>query len=993
MQDYLDPAETTEDESFHEALSNGSPEGVDKYIDTVVDPRAGKEEQDVSKPKRRNAKRIGEKIEWSGDDDGSNAYQKFKNRRTLKRKQVAARTQRAKEEADSGAENPERKKRGLKKKTKPNGGREEDLSLLEDSLPDHVQARRNAFDHKLGHSIDTLQLSPDFEEIMFSDDEHLETLAERPAFPKSSGPCAEHKDIKLPYSLGVIPAPIAQWLREYQVKGVAFLHELFVYQKGGILGDDMGLGKTIQVIAFLTAAFGKTGDERDAKRMRKSRRALHKPWYPRVLIICPGSLIDNWKSELETWGWWHVDTFHGDTKEAAIDTAKSGYLEVMITTYTTYRLNHSVINMIDWDCVIADECHIIKSEASEITKIMNDVNALCRIGLTGTAIQNKYEELWTILNWTNPGRFGPLSIWNSTISKPLRIGQSHDATVYELSRARKTASKLVQNLLPEFFLRRMKTLLADQLPSKSDRVVFCPLTDTQRSAYERCLTSELFDLIRSANEPCSCGTLGRKRGWCHHIETSNGLKWSQFVFSAMLNLQKLSNHIALLIPQGTDLKEKQEKDLEILKIALPNQWKDLYRNRDSIINFANTEFCGKWKILKKMLKLWHDNGDKVLVFSHSVRLLKMLNMLFKSTSYNVSYLDGEMAYKDRTKEVNDFNADPAQFVFLISTRAGGVGLNITSANKVVIVDPNWNPAHDQQAQDRAYRIGQIRDVEVFRLVSAGTIEEVVYARQVYKQAQSAIALSASTERRYFRGVQQKSDQKGEIFGLANLFSFRPNGSILRNIINKTNIAEARAGISVVSLDVAMDAADTEEDAMHAAKTETDTYMNQLAAAVVKGNTLEEDGADPTQDDLKKKRAKSDPILAILANAGVEYTHENSEVIGSSTVEKHLSRHAEAAGNELEIGRDPVFERQATTDDAADEVEANLTGPDGTKKPFKYKYNPPEDVKRRQFCSIAKWCGFDDAVEFGHVVEGWTQSQRRGCLDKFYRHRKKVLGIE
>src|SRR5947208_16523103 len=113
----------------------------------------------------------------------------------------------------------------------------------------------------------------------------------------------------LPYSLGVLPAPIAQWLRDYQVDGVAFLHELFVYQKGGILGDDMGLGKTIQVIAFLTAAYGKTGDERDGKRMRKMRRNGSKAWYPRTLIICPGVLIQNWRSELERSGWWHVEVY------------------------------------------------------------------------------------------------------------------------------------------------------------------------------------------------------------------------------------------------------------------------------------------------------------------------------------------------------------------------------------------------------------------------------------------------------------------------------------------------------------------------------------------------------------------------------------------------------------------------------------------------------------------------------------------------------------
>ena len=195
-------------------------------------------------------------------------------------------------------------------------------------------------------------------------------------------------------------------------------------RKGGILGDDMGLGKTVQVAAFLTAAFGKTGDERDKLRMRKMRRMASKPWYPRVLVVCPGSLMENWNNELTRWGWWHTEKYHSNGKEEALQTIKSGRAEVLITTYRTYTNHKDDLNSVAWDCIVADECHQIKEQSSAVTKAMNEVNALCRIGLTGTAIQNKYEELWTLLNWTNPGRLGPMSTWKSSISDPLRIGQS-----------------------------------------------------------------------------------------------------------------------------------------------------------------------------------------------------------------------------------------------------------------------------------------------------------------------------------------------------------------------------------------------------------------------------------------------------------------------------------------------------------------------------------------------------------------------------------------
>lgn len=123
--------------------------------------------------------------------------------------------------------------------------------------------------------------------------------------------------------------------------------------------------------------------------MRRSQKE-----YPRVLIVCPGTLIENWRSEFERWGWWHVDSFHGTHKTEALETAASGNSEILITTYTTYRANKDAINMVEWDAVIADECHIIKGRFSETTRAMNEINALCRIGLTGTAIQNSYDELW-----------------------------------------------------------------------------------------------------------------------------------------------------------------------------------------------------------------------------------------------------------------------------------------------------------------------------------------------------------------------------------------------------------------------------------------------------------------------------------------------------------------------------------------------------------------------------------------------------------------------
>ncbi|KAL4811016.1 P-loop containing nucleoside triphosphate hydrolase protein [Aspergillus unguis] len=927
----------------------------------------------------------------TSDDDSFNegeaVYQQFKNRKSRKRKRAstAAVKARPSKVAAKDAIVGRAPKKVDSKVYRPSYMREygeevpSDDDLMEHTLPDYLQKRRTQFDDQLERLKDSgLKLPPDYDQVYFSDDERLESLREKPAFTGIK-PCSDYKDITLPYSLGLIPAPIAQWLRPYQVDGVEFLHQLFVYQKGGILGDDMGLGKTVQVIAFLTAAYGKTGDERDDKRMRKMRRSSDDIWYPRTLIVCPGTLIENWRSELSRWGWWHVDAYHGPNKDIVLHAAKSGRVEILITTYNTYTKNKDSVNMVDWDCVIADECHAIKERSSETTKAMNAINALCRIGLTGTAIQNKYEELWTLLNWTNPGKLGPVTTWKSHISEPLKIGQSHEATVQELRRARSTAKKLVENLLPQFFLRRMKSLIADQLPKKVDRVVFCPLTDTQAEAYENLVDSDIIQYIKTSTEVCDCGS-GKKAGWCCREYLPSGTRWQNYVFPAIQILQKLSNHLAILIPQSTDPFEKQEKDKEMLEIAVPNQWEKLYRTRDSIMNYADAEFCGKWKVLRRLLKWWHGNGDKVLVFSHSVRLLKMLQMLFNHTSYNVSYLDGQMSYDDRAKVVDEFNSDPRQFVFLISTRSGGVGLNITSANKIVIVDPNWNPSHDLQAQDRAYRIGQTRNVEVFRLISAGTIEEIVYARQIYKQQQANIGYNASSERRYFKGVQEKKDQKGEIFGLQNIFDYKNDNIVLRDIVNKTNIAESKAGVQVMDVDLETEETSLEDGQRSRNSDGDDEEMSQLAAKI-RG---EDDLTTPQKPVASSTQTKHDPIQAILAGAGVEYTHLNNEVIGSSKVEEQLSRQAQFADDEM--ANYQVF--CGSQDETAGAIVSPALSKNGV--PVRFKFHPPEDVMKRQFCSMARRFGFKNATEFALVVEGMTQAERRATLDRWYKERREIL---
>jgi SNF2 family DNA or RNA helicase len=289
--------------------------------------------------------------DWSEEDTRA-FYQEWKDRKKNKRKRVAAETNRIRADKKSkvaaAAASSIIGRKPPAKRTQRNGhtGFSTDSvgddagakdTFLDDPIPDYIMSRQRSLKklHEAG-----LRYPPSYKGIDFA----VSEKEEKPVLDKVIKPQREKKDIKLRESGGTIPGPIAQWLRDYQVEGVQFLHERFVKQTGTILGDDMGLGKTIQVIGFLTAAFGKTATKSDAKCMRQIRRYGEGRWYPRVLIVCPGTLMSNWEDELAKWGWWEVSRYHGSNaadRKGVLAAAANGRLEIVITTYTTYRGHES----------------------------------------------------------------------------------------------------------------------------------------------------------------------------------------------------------------------------------------------------------------------------------------------------------------------------------------------------------------------------------------------------------------------------------------------------------------------------------------------------------------------------------------------------------------------------------------------------------------------------------------------------------------------------
>jgi DNA excision repair protein ERCC-6-like 2 len=349
----IDEPDSDDDLNIGNAVRNDFV-NLDSYVDELAatiddDPGGSTTEADEGDLKLQKPLRDGEQLQWESDEDGFAPVKKSLKRKRQNQSRSGPKSKAAKRGPGSTAKNGRTtsKKKGRVKLWKdPNDDpTESDNEWKDETVPSYIHERKTKFEQARERLKEAgLKLPPIYDDIEFSDDE--DNLQQKPKLLKLA-PVASDEDIELEYSAGVIPAPIAKRLRDYQVKGAAFMHEHFVYQRGGILGDDMGTGKTIQTIAFLTAAFGKTGDERDKKRMYKIRRETDR-WYPTVLIVCPGTLMNNWREELNIWGYWHIYVLHGAERDAAIMAAKSGRAELVLTTYKTYQIHEDIINTVEW---------------------------------------------------------------------------------------------------------------------------------------------------------------------------------------------------------------------------------------------------------------------------------------------------------------------------------------------------------------------------------------------------------------------------------------------------------------------------------------------------------------------------------------------------------------------------------------------------------------------------------------------------------------------
>uniref|UniRef100_A0A8B9IQA4 ERCC excision repair 6 like 2 n=1 Tax=Anser cygnoides TaxID=8845 RepID=A0A8B9IQA4_ANSCY len=592
-----------------------------------------------------------------------------------------------------------------------------------------------------------------------------------------------------------IPYTINRYLRDYQREGAQFLYGHYANKRGCILGDDMGLGKTIQVISFLAAVLHKKGTREDIEnnmpeflRRTMKKESKYSPKKP-FLIVAPLSVLYNWKDELDTWGYFKVSILHGSKKDDDLSRIKQGKCEVALTTYETLRLYLDELNSVEWSAVIVDEAHRIKNPKAQITQTMKSLKCSVRIGLTGTILQNNMKELWCVMDWAVPGLLGSRMHFKKKFSDPVEHGQRHTATKRELATGRKAMAKLARKM-SGWFLRRTKALISDQLPKKEDRMVYCSLTEFQKAIYQAVLETEDVSLVLRAGEPCNCNS-GRKRKHCCYKANAYGETIKSLRFSYLTILQKVANHAALLQTDNTS--KQQEAHIKRVCSEVFSSFPDFVQlSKDAAFEtISDPKYSGKMKVLQQLLNHFRKNKDKVLLFSFSTKLLDVLEQYCMASGLDYRRLDGNTKSEDRMRIVREFNKTQEINICLVSTMAGGLGLNFVGANVVILFDPTWNPANDLQAIDRAYRIGQCKDVKVFRLISLGTVEEMMYLRQVYKQQLHCAVVGSENAKRYFEAVQGSKEHQGELFGIHNLFKLRTHGSCLtKEILEREGQVEA-----------------------------------------------------------------------------------------------------------------------------------------------------------------------------------------------------------
>jgi len=534
-----------------------------------------------------------------------------------------------------------------------------------------------------------------------------------------------------------IPAWTNNRLFSYQRSALRWLWELHKQQSGAILGDEMGLGKTVQVASFLGA-------------MTLSRKL------DCILLISPATMLDHWLRELTIWapGLRRIlvhksgesyDGFSRDVSSSLLKkldkwlaNARSQYYNeplpsgdgessadeedddtfcgngyIIVTTYENIRKNVDIWVNHHWSYVVIDEGQRIKNPNADVTLACKRLRTPHRVLVTATPISNNLVELWSLFDFAVPGRLGTLPSFETEFAEPIKRGGYANASQMQVQLAYRCALVL-RDLVNPYLLRRQKKDIEEvqRLPGKTEHILFCRLSDRQKMLYEAYLKSDEMKLVLQGSSQC---------------------------FRAITVLRKICNHPDLVC-------EENKESLAISSDDESTSSTELDRTRTFS---SDVETCGKLLVLAKVLPLWKKQSHRVLIFCQWKKMLNILQSFMVENGWKFSRLDGTTKVGSRQALVDKFNNDISIFAMLLTTRTGGVGLNLVGASRCILWDPDWNPQVDAQARERSYRFGQTKEVTIYRMITAGTIEEKIYHRQIFKTALSERVLQDPKQRRLF----------------------------------------------------------------------------------------------------------------------------------------------------------------------------------------------------------------------------------------------------